>query len=277
MRPCGQCIGCRLEKARQWAMRCMHEAQLHEECSFITLTYNNESLPYYEVNGKLVPTLCKEDFQRFMKRLRKKITPREVRYYACGEYGDRLGRPHYHAILFGYDFEDKNVLHQGAVRSFKKTFQKSIVDNTLYTSETLEKVWGFGFVTIGEVTFESAGYVARYCTKKITGKRAIAHYKGKEPEFALMSRMPGIGKEWFEKYQTDVYPKDFVTLRGIKMQPPRYYDDLLEKQSQNIYNRVKEARLENRIDVHPDDRVREDKYKKMATKSLKRSLENEKS
>ena len=101
--PCGQCIGCRLERSRQWAVRCMHEASLHDENSFLTLTYSDENLP---PGGSLhLP-----DFQNFMKRLRKSIAPKRVRFYHCGEYGDILSRPHYHALLFGYDFDDRKFL-----------------------------------------------------------------------------------------------------------------------------------------------------------------------
>ena len=97
--PCGQCVGCRLERSRQWAVRCMHEASLYKRNCFITLTYSNEYLP---PNMSLV----KSDFQKFMKRLRKRCGS-SVRYYYCGEYGENFGRPHYHAILFGFDFKDK--------------------------------------------------------------------------------------------------------------------------------------------------------------------------
>ena len=152
MVPCGQCIGCRLERSRQWAIRCVHEASLHTDNCFITLTYSPDCLPS---DG----SLNHDDFQKFFKRLRKHIAPKKIRYYMCGEYGEdlqqpsKLGRPHFHACLFGLDFDDKQLY---IVRD----------DVKLYTSATLEKIWGKGFVTIGDVTFESAAYVARYIAKK---------------------------------------------------------------------------------------------------------------
>jgi len=205
--PCGQCVGCRLERSRQWAVRCVHEASLYSENSFITLTYNPENLPS---NGSLV----KSDFQDFMKRLRKSIAPRKVRYYHCGEYGENLGRPHYHALLFGYDFEDKKYFSGKAV-------------NSVYTSDTLSKLWPFGFSVSGSVTFESAAYVARYVMKKVTGDKSAEHYKGLLPEYTTMSRRPGIGKGWYEKFKTDVYPLDRIVIRGSPSRPPRFYDYLL--------------------------------------------------
>jgi len=220
--PCGQCIGCRLERSRQWAIRCVHESSLYEANSFITLTYDDKNMP---TNA----SLKKRDFQLFMKRLRKYYTPRKIRFFHCGEYGDKLGRPHYHAIIFNLDFEDKIP--------YKKQNE-----NQLYVSPILEKIWGKGFCIIGDVTFESAAYVARYVVKKINGPRAETHYKNKAPEYTTMSRRPGIGKEWYKKFSGDVYPDDFVVLRGRKMQPPRYYDKQLEADAEEQYKKIKVER-----------------------------------
>lgn len=226
--PCGQCIGCRLEKSRQWALRCVHEASLHDNNQFITLTYDDDHLPD-DGNLKL------RDYQLFMKRLRKKFG-KGIKYYHCGEYGDNFKRPHYHAILFNFDLPDKKLYRDG--------------DNKLYTSEILEDIWGKGFAPVGEVTFDSAAYVSRYCTKKITGKMAEDHYsefdiitgeiKPITPEYSSMSN--GIGKDWYAKYKTDVYPSDFLVLNGRKMHPPKYYDYLLEKESPKDINKIKTLR-----------------------------------
>lgn len=215
--PCGQCIGCRLERSRKWAVRCMHEASLYEDNCFITLTYDNEHLPLYG-------TLVKRDFVLFMKRLRKRFGS-GVRFFQCGEYGDKYGRPHYHAILFNLDFPDK-VLY--SVRD----------GNNLFVSPVLNDLWGHGLCVIGAVTFDSAAYVARYVVKKRTGKGAAEHYTRVDsvtgemyelvPEYATMSRRPGLAAGWFSKFSGDVYPSDFVVSRGHKMKPPRYYDDLYE-------------------------------------------------
>ena len=136
-------------------MRCMHEKQSHERSAFITLTYDEEHLPQ---DGGLDVS----HFQKFMKRLRKKRG--KVRFFHCGEYGDMKGRPHYHAILFGIDFWDDQVLVE----------EKN--DNPYYISAELAQLWPFGQHRIGEVTFESSAYVARYIMKKITGKQAPEHY-----------------------------------------------------------------------------------------------------
>lgn len=252
--PCGQCIGCRLERSRQWATRCVHEASLYDENAFITLTYDPEFLPS---DGGLV----KHHFTDFMKRLRKHYAPRKIRYYMCGEYGELcrvcsqskdeckrsstdhvftpgLGRPHFHACLFNLDFADKELY---TVRD----------DIRIYTSPVLEKIWGKGFVTIGEVTFESAAYVARYIAKKITGDQADSHYwkmnyeTGElyevRPEYNNMSLRPGIGADWWREFRTDT-KKDFITVRGAKQRPPKYYDKLMEDYDPQFLELVKEDR-----------------------------------
>lgn len=154
--PCGQCVGCRLERSRQWAVRCVHESQLHKENCFITLTYASEHLPPDS-------SLHYRDFQLFMKRLRKKFTGKKIRFYMCGEYGENFGRPHFHACLFGHNFDDLKLW---------KT-QNNI---PLYRSKILEELWPFGHSSVGSVTFESAAYVARYIMKKVTGEAAELHY-----------------------------------------------------------------------------------------------------
>lgn len=219
-------------------MRCVHEAKLYPHNCFITLTYNNENLP--EDNS-----LDKSHFQLFMKRLRDHISyhynDRKIRYFHCGEYGEQLGRPHYHALLFNYDFNDK-ILHRVTPRGDK-----------LYTSPTLEKLWGKGFATIGDANFETAAYVARYVTKKITGPNSFEHYTKYDrdsgeiitdllPEYTTMSRRPGIGRAWLEKYLSDVYPDDFVLLRGKKLKPPKAYDNFHKIIDPFTHDEIKERR-----------------------------------
>jgi hypothetical protein len=180
---CGQCIGCRLERSRQWAIRCMHEASLHEENSFITLTFSPEHL----VARDNPWSLDVRDWQLFMKRLRKR-TGKKIRFYHCGEYGELHKRPHYHACLFGYDFPDKRLW-------------RVVNGQRLYTSYFLQELWPYGFSTIGTVTFESAAYVARYIMKKVSGKNADDYYQwfddetgeifDRHPEYTTMSRRPG--------------------------------------------------------------------------------------
>lgn len=206
--PCGKCIGCQLERARQWAVRCMHEASLYDDNCFVTLTYNDDCLP---PGGTLVP----EHFVLFMKRLRKKFGD-GIRFFHCGEYGSKLERPHHHALLFNHDFADRERMLVGG-------------DSPLYRSSCLEKLWPYGFCTIGEVTFESAGYIARYSMKKVNGSSAAAHYAGRVPEYLTMSRRPGIGRRWIESYYKSVYARDELIVNGVRTKPPRYYDDVASK------------------------------------------------
>lgn len=198
--PCGRCIGCRLERSRQWASRIMCESQIHEKNSFLTLTYAENPI-----------SLVKRDCQLFLKRLRKKLD-NEIRFYLCGEYGEQTHRPHYHCCLFGEDFSFDRI-------EFRRT-----PSGILYYSQFLTDTWALGHTLIGNLDFESASYVARYCTKKITGPSAESHYAGREPEFALMSRRPGIGAPWLEKFSADVYPSDELIIRGRPTRPPRFFD-----------------------------------------------------
>lgn len=236
--PCGQCVGCRLERSRQWAIRCQHEAMMHKQNCFITLTYSNKYLPD---DG----SLKLEDFQRFMKRLRKKYGD-GIRFYHCGEYGEKLGRPHYHACLFNFDFPDKYF--------FKKTKQ----GHDVWRSPSLEELWPYGISEIGSVTFQSAAYVARYIMKKILGPSADEHYCDpqtgviRKPEYTTMSRRPGIGNLWFQKHHADVYPSDEVVLKNMKMRPPKYYDRQYEILNPEGYDEIKSKR-EDEAKKHLDD------------------------
>ncbi len=212
--PCGQCVGCRLERSRQWAIRIMHEASLGDENCFVTLTYDDVNLP---PGG----SLDRAAFPKFMKRLRKRFDDKRIRYFHCGEYGDLNGRPHYHACLFGIDFDDRVLWAERK-------------GHPVYRSPSLEKAWKFGASEIGSLTFESAGYVARYVMKKVNGKDADKHYErvdvdsgelfDLEPEYASMSRRPGIGAEWIAKYGEETYRDDTVVMRGREMRPPKFYD-----------------------------------------------------
>lgn len=245
--PCGRCIGCRLERSRQWATRIMFEAQMHEASSFITLTYDDANLPF-------PPSLRYRDFQLFMKRLRIKYGA--VRFYMCGEYGESTFRPHFHACLFGLDFSDKVI------------WSVSPRGDHLYRSPNLERIWPFGISTIGELTFESAAYVARYVLKKITGDLAEEHYSwtdvdtgevyAREPEFAHMSLRPGIGASWFDKYSDDVYDDhDFVVVNGKTCKPPRYFDKLLRRldvsRGTHEYDLIKSERSCGPTSVHASE------------------------
>lgn len=214
--PCGRCVGCRLERSRQWAIRCMHEAQLHKRNAFVTLTYSDDKLPENRA-------LVYRDFQLFLKRARKRLGP--LRFYMCGEYGDAMDRPHFHACLFGIDFDDKVLIRSRP--------------EPLYRSATLEDLWKHGLSSTGSVTFKSAQYVARYVMKKITGDCARLHYgvvhvdtgevTDRPAEFTRMSLKPGIGARWIERYESDVYPGGLVVVNGREVKPPRFYDLMMRK------------------------------------------------
>lgn len=284
---CGQCVGCRLERSRQWAVRCMHEASMHENNCFITLTFSPEGLTRrnaeFRKEEKENPDRVKgwnevgihpRDFQLFMKRLRKKFG-KGVRYYYCGEYGETNNRPHYHACMFNLDLPDRRLW-------------KMSNGIPLYRSEILEELWPYGYSTIGEVTFESAAYVARYVMKKVNGEMAneqgtyVRHDSETgeasfvKPEYCAMSRRPGIGKTWFEKYKEDVYPNDFVILRGKKCRPPKYYDKLLEVDDTFKYDDIKMARVENAykwVDEQTPERLKaKEKCKEKQIEKLVRNL-----
>lgn len=224
---CGQCVGCRLEKSRQWAVRCMHENKMHEVSSFVTLTYDDEHLP---AGG----TLVKRDLQLFMKRLRK-ARDEKIRFYACGEYGDRTNRPHYHLLLFNCGFADRRLR------------KRSAGGHDCYDSAELRELWPAGQNLIGDVTFESAAYVARYVLKKITGPMAEWHYSGREPEFTLMSRRPGIGLPFLEKYGDEIYRHDSCIVRGKECKPPRYYDVKWTERDESRMDQVLKMRRSDAI------------------------------
>lgn len=225
--PCGQCISCRLERSRQWATRCMHEAHMHENNWWVTLTYSDENLPEKR-------SLKREDFTNFIKRFRKHGA--KIRYFACGEYGDNTQRPHYHAILFG------------APRAIESLQLHSRGSYPLYTDDFTTRVWGLGHAVIGAVTFESAAYTARYVCKKITGNAAKAHYRGRTPEFSAMSLKPGIGAQFFYKYYEDITNYDRCTTRGGRHQRlPRYYDKLLRSCDDALYHHIKYTREQNAL------------------------------
>lgn len=229
--PCGQCIGCRLERSRQWAMRCVHEASLYAENSFVTLTYSDEFLPH---RGQLVYS----DFQKFLKRLRKAAGSNGVRFYMCGEYGGLNWRPHFHAMLFNCAFADR------------KYWRVSDSGEKLFRSVELERLWPFGNCEIGSVTFESAAYVARYCVAKRTGFNAGDYYRREDvdgvyqlvPEFNHMSLKPGIGAGWLKRFESDVYPGDSVVVRGVEMKPPKYYDRLFKASNPIEFEEIQFAR-----------------------------------
>lgn len=219
--PCGQCIGCRVERKKEWALRLTHEAKLHDENCFITLTYREESLPAGN-------TLVKRHAQLFVKRLRKHLHPKKIRQFVIGEYGDQTGRAHYHAIIFGYFPRDAKV------------FSRETNANTQYTSSALESLWPHGYVLVSDCNAFACSYVAGYAVKKINGRMKDEHYmrvlpSGEmiqaQPEFSLPSNRPGIGAGFYEKFREELHTHDAGLLSGRITKLPRYYDKLHSRKS----------------------------------------------
>lgn len=271
--PCGQCIGCRTARSKEWAVRINHEAKLHESNCFVTLTYSDECLPEdFSVSIRAV--------QLFMKRLRKLLSARgiKVRFFACGEYGEDNYRPHYHIMIFGYDFPDKSI------------WRRTGSGHYTYVSKELQQLWPLGFSDIGNVTFQSAAYVARYILKKVTGAPAEEHYRrvhpitGEEvvvrPEFILMSTKPGIGSSWFERFQCDAFPSDFLIVDGKRVPVPRYYKKKLEAQEEasravvlQVLTKRKSAARERAADNTPDRLKVREEVMQLKVKRLRREME----
>lgn len=215
---CGQCIGCRLEYSRDWAVRIVHEAQMHEHNVFVTLTYKVDPV-----------TLVPIDWKRFIRRVVDAYGP--TRYFMGGEYGERGGRPHFHAVLFGRRFADG------------RSFGKSGSGFPIFESGELSDLWSHGFASYGAVTFESAAYIARYVMKKVNGDAAAEHYGGRLPEYCRMSLKPGIGSTWFDKFgESDVKPRGKVYVNGHECNAPRYYFKLLAKKFPRDAERLAEER-----------------------------------
>lgn len=208
---CGQCLGCRLDWAADWALRCEKEAKCWPSNSFVTLTYSDSELP---IGSTTRSTVSKREFQLFMKRLRKELGE-GIRFFASGEYGDANDRAHYHALLFNCSFPDR-------------VLWRTSRGNPLFRSPLLERLWPFGFSTIGDVNFQTANYVARYVVKKLRGAIAQTQYADREPPFVLMSRRPGIGAAWFERNRRDLLPSGTVVYGESKLRPaPRFFVDRL--------------------------------------------------
>lgn len=250
--PCGQCMACRLRRSADTAQRAVHEASCYERNCFLTLTVSDENLDKVFPGG----SLDHRPFQLFMKRLRKEFSgytkivrpdwfkgkswnEYPIRVLMCGEYGELLSRPHYHCCIFNFDFEDKEIW---SVRHGVR----------LYRSNSLEELWPYGYSTIGEVTFESARYLAKYVTKKVTGTRAYEHYFNAETgeirksEYIQFPRGFGLGRLWFDKYGHEIYASDSVVLHKNggygKVRPAKYYDSIFDLTNPDSMSIIKRAR-----------------------------------
>lgn len=214
--PCGKCTSCQMTYARQWAIRCSLEASLYQENWFVTLTYDNQHFPK--------PGQFKKDYQKFLKRLRKKLGS-GIRYFGCFEYGEHTYRPHFHLILFNCHFPDLKVVGKRK-------------NGYLWKSQILLDTWSNGLVDIGEVTFNSCSYVARYVIKKKANPML--------DEFIFMSNRPGLGVGWFEKHKDILKEYDTIYFnfgRFNKASLPRYFDKLIERSDPKAFEALKEKRI----------------------------------
>lgn len=219
---CQQCIGCRLERSRQWAVRSVHEAQFHDENYFLTLTFSDEFLPKnYSLETKTIQT--------FWRNFRKAHPLMRFKYYAAGEYGEKYSRPHYHASVFGLELPDLTP-------SFK-----SETGFQMYSSSRLDRAWKNGAVYIAPLTFETAAYTARYICKKILGRDAEKHYAdlGLMPERAWISK--GLGKEWYRTYSDETYRDNYIVARGVPSVPPRTYNRWLKTDDPALHEKYSNA------------------------------------
>lgn len=251
--PCGQCIECRLNRSRRWADRCMLELGYHESSYFLTLTYDNDHIPknpvFDEETGEIYAenaTLVKRDLQLFMKNLRRQYEYRgytnKLRYFACGEYGSKTKRPHFHLIVFGLKLDDLVL--------YKRNFN----GDNLYNSAFISKIWDKGFCVVGDVTWQSCAYVARYIMKKHIGKDNDFYERYNiEPEFTLMSRKPGIARQYYDEHKDELFYQDFVSIPtkdgGKQIYPPPYFEKLFEDDfPENEVVERKEKRKQAKID-----------------------------
>lgn len=289
--PCGQCVGCRLEYSRQWAIRCCLEAKQHTHNYFVTLTYADEFVPLREhahvdestgevVDIETVMTLLPDDLKGFLKRLRTNMYRETdhigVRFFACGEYGPQNMRPHYHLILFNCPLPDL-------------VFERYANGYTYYRSPLLEKTWKKGFVLVTDFSFETAAYVARYMLKKHKGKDGDFYAKkGIEPEFTRCSRKPGLARFYLDENADFIYNYDQVIIvngkgKPIRCKPPKYFDRVFDELAPDVLADVKEARKETALNCMQNELsstdLNEEEYlcvkennKMLSISSLKREL-----
>lgn len=238
--PCGKCIGCRLDYSRSWADRMMLELETTKKGVFVTLTYDNENLPWINDNitGDVVPTLNKRDCQLFMKSLRKEFSDIRIRFYMAGEYGDKTKRSHYHCILFGISLSDIGDCIVFGINELGQYY---------YISDRFSRIWKKGHVLLSEVSWKTCAYVSRYVTKKINGvlKDEVYGTSGRLQEFALMSRKPGLGKLYLDEHPDCL---DFENINistpdgGLKITIPKYYLKQLQLKDPERYDKIKEQR-----------------------------------
>lgn len=281
--PCGRCMDCKIRRTQDWVTRATHEASLHDDNSFITLTFSDDGLALRELQHGTHPyDLDMEDWQRFAKRLRKELKKQgrgTFRFFQVGEYGEQGLRPHYHALIFGQGFRDEG---QQWTDELGHPTRESL---------TVAKCWPYGFHEVKEATPESIAYVCKYVQKKLYGHqlKALTERVDSEtgdcitvrPELASMSRGgksgKGIGHGWWNKYKSDAFPDDFIVIQGKKKPVPRYYAKQLEKENPEEWEQIRDRRIKSAAGRAADNtperrRVRGKVTKARTSLSMKRKL-----
>ena len=218
--PCGHCLGCLEDRAKDWTVRNLMELKTCDNAIFLTLTYDDNHLPL----NHGFHTLDKTDLSAFLKRLRKHYSLSKLRFFACGEYGSHTLRPHYHLIVYGYPYYEDRWCE----------------------TDLLSNIWKNGNVYLGTVTEQSIAYVSRYVLKK-SGNSAVLNSTYQQPEFVDMSRRPGIGAEWINAHLKDISVNDEVpflshgVVRFVK--PPRYFDKQFKVIEPNLFQSLADKRV----------------------------------
>lgn len=296
--PCRQCVGCVENYAREWAVRSMCEAEYYDENYFITLTYDDYHLPLdpvlwkrtgevfdpfeaydFREDGLPFGTLCPAHMEKFKKdllsRLRDRYGHTGIRFYYSGEYGSSTFRPHYHGLFFNLPLD--KFAHEG-FHVYKVTKNGDI----LYTHDLISEVWPRGFHTIAALTPETCAYTARYVQKKLyrSDYDGIYTLRGQVPEYSLMSRRPGLGKQYYLDHKDEIYKNDEIIFKGSKnkvapIKPPHFFDNLYGIDSESEFLAIKDKRKElsfyntqnaNRLTTLPEaDRLKIQEQTKLNT------------
>lgn len=265
--PCGHCIQCYLKRTRDWATRILLECESYAFNYFVTLTYDDDHLPslpegvlgYVDNDGKIWNTsLNLSDFQLFFKRFRQSILRKYnhsgMRVFYCGEYGELLGRPHFHFILMNAPdlSQDLQAYRWEQLSGHKVSY---------YKSPFIQSVWKKGFVDVSDVCFESAAYVAGYVLKKLPRRSKVPpllpeFYLPRVEPFVHQSNRPGIGRTYFDLHKDEIYDFDELFVKKgfntLSVKPPRYYDKLFDLSNPVEMAAIKESR-ENAVSLPEGD------------------------
>lgn len=232
---CGKCIWCLIRRSAHWAVRCQYEILMHKHSCFLTLTYDEDHLPKDR-------QLSLSHIQLFLKRLRRFLQYRgygKIRFFGCGEYGSRNYRPHYHLMIFGYDF--------GIDDPDRLPFTKNFKGHSYYLDKTVNDLWPYGLHVLGKANYATARYVASYIFGKLKNKKEKRKFL--VPEYVHSSRKPGIGIPFLEEHWSDIYPLDAVVFSTDdktvkKLPPPRAFDKWLSVNKPELFKKVIRNRIE---------------------------------